>query len=110
MLLSLRNLRKFGDPKEFRHSSVFYFIDNTVNYYTGASGSSPKPPLHSLISQIQLLEIELDLHFIIIHIPGVVMIQQGTDGLSQGIWMSSLHSHMNEREILRAIFAPVLFH
>lgn len=38
------------------------------------------------------------------------MIEQGTDGLSRGIWMSSFHSHMKEREMLQAIFAPVLFH
>ena len=38
------------------------------------------------------------------------MIQQGTNGLSRGIWMSSLHSYIKEKEMLKAIFAPVIFH
>ena len=37
------------------------------------------------------------------------MIEQGTDGLSRGIWMSNLHSFMDERKMLSAIFAPVSF-
>ena len=72
--------------------------------------SSCTPTLHELISAIRLIEIEVDIHLPVIHIPGVVMIQQGTDNLSQGIWISSLHSLMDEREILAAIFAPVMFH
>ena len=35
------------------------------------------------------------------------MIQQGTDRLSRGIWMSSLHDFMDENHILQAIFAPL---
>ena len=77
--------------------TVFYFTDNTVTYYINASGLSGYSSLHGLISQIWLLEIKLDLHLIVVHIPGIVTIQQGTDGLSQGIRMSSLHLLMDEK-------------
>ena len=110
LLLSLQNLRLYGDLNTIRHSTVFYFTENTVTYYIGASGSSSTPLLHELISSIRLLEIELDIHLMVIHIPDVVMIDQGTDGLSRCIWMDNLQSLMDEREMLRAIFAPVIFH
>ena len=99
----------YSDLKKIRQTTVFYFTDNTVTYYIGASGSSSEPKLHELISNIRLLEIELDIHLNVVHIPGLVMIDQGTDNLSRGIWMSSLHSYMDERALLAAIFAPVTF-
>ena len=37
------------------------------------------------------------------------MIDQGTDSLSRGIWMSTLHTTMDERTMLSAIFAPTIF-
>ena len=37
------------------------------------------------------------------------MIQQGTDGLSRGIWMSSLHAFLDQSAILTAVFAPLPF-
>ena len=110
LLLSLRNLRDYGKLDTIQHSTVFYFTDNSVTYHIAASGSSGTPSLHDLISSIRLIEIELDIHLTVIHIPGVVMIQQGTDDLSRGIWISNLHSRMNEREMLAAVFAPVSFH
>ena len=110
LLLSLRNLRDYEDLNTIWNSTVFYFTDNSVTYHIAASGSSSKPSFHNLISSIRLIEIELDVHVAVIHIPGVVMIQQGTDNLSRGIWISDLHFRMNEREMLAAIFAPVSFH
>ena len=109
LLLALQTLRRYSDLKRIRQTTVFYFTDNTVTYYIGASGSSAEPKLHDLISNIRLLEIELDIHLNVVHIPGLVMNDQGTDNLSQGIWMSSLHSYMDERALLAAIFAPVTF-
>ena len=103
LLLSLQNLRLYGDLNTIRHSTVFYFTDNTVTYYIAASGSSSTPALYELISSIRILEIELDIHLMVIHIPGVVMIDQGTDGLSRGIWMNNLQSLMDEREMLLSL-------
>ena len=37
------------------------------------------------------------------------MIDQGTDSLSREIWMSTLHTTMDERTMLSAIFAPTIF-
>ena len=102
-------MRQYSEVDKIRHTTVFYFTDNTVTYYIGTSGSSSKERLHKLISNIRLLEIELDIHLVVVHIPGLVMIEQGTDGLSRGIWMSALHNFMDERALLSAIFAPVIF-
>ena len=51
---------------------------------------------------------QLDVFLQVIHIPGVVMITQGTDGLSRGIWMSPLHHRpLSQQQITSAIFAPI---
>jgi hypothetical protein len=71
---------------------MFYFTDNLVSYYVLTSGSSTFPGLHTLILQIKTLVLQLQCHLVVIHAPGVVMIQQGTDGLSRGVWATSLHS------------------
>ena len=46
---------------------------------------------------------------LVFHIPGVVMITQGTDLFNWGIWMSNLQTIMDERTMLAAIFAPTTF-
>ena len=38
------------------------------------------------------------------------MITQGTDGLSRGVWMSSLHKQATQESILAGIFSPVAYH
>jgi hypothetical protein len=88
---------------------VFYFTDDSGVYWIAAAGSSRAVHLHRLIVEIRLLEIELDCLLQVIHVPGLVLIQQGTDGLSRGIWMSALHSLMDEARLLQAIFDPVSF-
>ena len=107
--LALQQLKKYSDPTVIRHSTVFYFTDNSVSYYIAASGSSGNHNLHRLITEIRHLEMELGIQLVVIHIPGVVMIDQGTDGLSRGVWMSKLHSFTNEQDMLSAIFAPTSF-
>ena len=91
-------------------STVFYFTDNSVTYLITESGSSRDDKLHALVSDICLFEIDLRIQLVVVHIPGVVMIQQGTDGLSRGIWISNLHPTIDERTLLHAIFSPVVFH
>ena len=105
---SLRRLLEHRPP-EIEGSTVFYFTDNSTTYYIAASGSSPHPRLHDLISDIRLLELQLAVVLEVIHVPGLVMIEQGTDGLSRGIWMSGLHSFMDERRLLQGIFDPVTY-
>jgi hypothetical protein len=88
--LTLLNLRQEAS-KEVQGTTVLYFTDNLTTYWVASSGSSPSPRLHVLIKEIRLLEMELDCCLQVIHVPGVVMIDQGTDGLSRGVWASPFH-------------------
>jgi hypothetical protein len=58
-------------------------------------GSRPGPP------ELGLLEA--------VHVPCRVMIVQGTDGLSPGVWVSSLHSGIDPTDTNADVFAPVEF-
>ena len=106
---ALHRLLSHSNRSSIVGTTVFYFTDNTVTYFIALSGSSKFPRLRALISEIRLLEIQLGILVEVVHVPGVVMIQQGTDGLSRGIWMSTYHSLMDERRLLQAIFDPITF-
>jgi hypothetical protein len=95
------------DPHSVKGTTVFYFTDNSTVYWIAASGSSASPHLHALIEDIRLLEMKLGCHLQVIHVPGLVMIQQGTDGLSRGIWMTSLQGLEDSRRLTQAVFDPV---
>jgi hypothetical protein len=71
--------------------TLFYFTDNMVTYYIVHNGSSTSPSLHNLIRRIKILELRLKCRLEPIHVPGRLMILQGADGLSRGIWMSADH-------------------
>jgi len=108
LLLTLERLR--GRPRtDLEGTTVFYFTDNMVTYFIVASGASRSPQLHSLILSIKLLEMELGITLVVVHVPGVVMIKQGTDGQSQGVWTTPLHAHLTQTAINAAIFAPMVF-
>jgi hypothetical protein len=104
--LTMRQLQH-EHPDEVRGTTLFYFTDNSTTYWIAAAGSSGYPKLHALIVDIKLIEQELDCHLQVIHVPGLVMITQGTDGLSRGVWMSALHSPIDQRYITQAVFDPV---
>jgi hypothetical protein len=59
-----------------------------VTYYVVHNGSSRSPELHKLIRRIKSIELLLRCRIEVVHVPGVVMITQGTDGLSRGVWAS----------------------
>ena len=109
LMLALLHLQDFGDHGQLRGSSVFYFSNNMVTIFIASSGSSSTPALQQLIKDILLLEKELGIMLMVFHIPGLVMITQGTDSLSRGIWISNLHQLMTQRSMLAAIFAPTTF-
>jgi hypothetical protein len=73
------------------------------------SGSSPSPELHKLIDEIRALEFSLGCILQVIHVPGYIMIQQGTDGLSRGVWMTPLQALDDPDMLMRAVFEPVSF-
>ena len=106
LLLTLQQLRS-RSATTLRGATVFYFTDNSASYYIVSSGSSTSPGLHQLVEQIQLLVLDMEIILEAVHVPGVVMITQGTDGLSRGVWLSSLHPERNQLEITRAVFDPI---
>ena len=68
--------------------TLFYFTDNSSVYFIITGGSSKSPELHKLARQIKTLEIELGCRLETIHVPGLLMIVEGTDGLSRGMWLA----------------------
>jgi hypothetical protein len=70
-------------------STLFYFTDNLVTYFIVMNGSSKNPDLHALVRRIKLIEILLGCRIEVIHVPGLVMILQSSDGLSRGVWASA---------------------
>jgi hypothetical protein len=107
--LTLQNIGQI-DPVQARGgTTIFYFTDNYATYCIAASGSSPSPRLHALIEEIRLLELRLECTLQAVHVPGVVMITQGTDGLSRGVWASPLHDLALQQVLTEAVFAPLAF-
>ena len=94
-------------PHAIRETTVFYFTDNIVTYFICNAGSSTNPILHSLVESILLraLRLRCDLH--VIHVPGKLLIHQGTDGLSRGVWMSYHNWDRTPENITKGIFCAV---
>lgn len=92
-----------------RNRTVFYFTDNMVSYYVMESGSSPSPELHKLILQIKRLELVLGCHLEVIHVPGDLMIKEGADGLSRGLWLTANRMRDNSLVESRRVLEPVPF-
>jgi hypothetical protein len=78
--LTLQNIAQI-DPDQAPGTTILYFTDNYATYCVAASGSSPSPRLYSLIKEIRLLELRLECALQVVHVPGVVVITEGTDGL-----------------------------
>jgi len=95
--------------EEVRDTSVFYFTNNPGVYRICSSGTSKSPGLHRLLQEIRALELSLVCAVQTVHVPSLIMIMQGTDGLSRGIWLLSLHDLMDGDQLTRAIFDPLLF-
>jgi hypothetical protein len=93
------------DTSRYRGKRVLYFTDNMVSYDIVRRGSSKNPALHALVRELKLLDLMHGCTTVVIHVPGLVMIQQGTDGLSRGIWRSPLA--IDHSFDLRLLFAPV---
>lgn len=90
--------------KRVKGQRLLYFTDNMVTYDVFRKGTSTSTPLWLLFLKIKLLELELQCTLQVIHIPGTNMIEQGTNGLSQGFYMQSLGSHKSNSLI------PLLWH
>jgi hypothetical protein len=111
LLLTLQQLIR--DPKlaaVVAGTTVFYFTDNVVTYYISHSGSTGIKPLHRLIMKIKDLERLLQVRLEVVHVPGDIMIDQGTDGLSRGLWMAETSFDRPGRAFTKSVFDPVLAH
>jgi hypothetical protein len=67
---------------------VFFMTDNLVSYYIVNQGSSRSPALHRLVEEIKVACTTLDCQLEVVHVPGRLMIDQGTDGLSRGLYLA----------------------
>jgi hypothetical protein len=106
LLLSLEREAARTDDR-VRDQTVFYFTDNMVTYYLVGSGASRHAHLQALLHRIKYLELSLGCHLECVHVPGTTMIDQGTDGLSRGVWISPLHRRFDSRSLMRVFFSPV---
>jgi hypothetical protein len=104
-----QTLQRQRDNSALRNSTVFYFTDNLVSYYIMASGSSTSPELHRLVLQIKRLELVMACHLEVIHVPGKLMIHQGTDGLSRGLWMTPERTRWSSLTESSVALEPVPF-
>jgi hypothetical protein len=105
LLITLQHLKHTGTDLD--GVTVFYFTDNSTTYWIAKAGSSGSPGLHLLIEQVLLLTLDLGANLQVIHVPGVVMIDQSTDGLSRGIWATDLQGLMDPHEMNVAVFEPL---
>ena len=103
-------LERHSSSNALRGLLVFYFTDNMVSYHILRSGSSTNPDLNSLIRYITLLELNMGCRLEVVHVPGDVMISQGTDYLSRGLWASQEHLRLPPEEetsrLFRALPSP----
>ena len=88
-------------------TTLFYFTDNSTTYWISSNGSSKNAKLHLTLEQIRSLEVRLGCHLNVVHVPGLLMIQEGTDGLSRGIWINPWHEAIPRDQLLSHIFAPL---
>jgi hypothetical protein len=98
-----------GLPSAVRDMTLLYFTDNTTVYYVVGNGTSRNTILQNLVHRVKYLELCLGCHLEVVHVPGTAMIAQGTDGLSRGVWISSLHHVLGSCHLLPALLAPVSF-
>jgi len=91
------------------NKTVFYFTDNITSYCVTNNGSSTSPSLHALLRKIKLLEMELNCRLEVVHVPGLLMIQQQTDGLSRGVWASVSRLAASPIEETARVFDPAPF-
>jgi len=81
---------------------VFYFTDNTILYHICQQGSSKVPSLHPLVREIKLLCAKLSVVLEVVHVPGLAIIWEGTDGLSHPPHPDRLMPH---QEVARLFWA-----
>ena len=103
LLLTLQ--RAYKMRKNLDGRVLWYLTDNQVTYDICRTSTSSSPTLLSLLHDIRLLEMRLGCRLEVIHVPGKLMITQGTDGLSRGAVLQPLSAY-NGVLPLEQIFSP----
>ena len=76
-----------------RHRRLLYCTDNMVMCDIFRKGNSKSTTLQKLFLEVKLLEVILQCHLFLIHVPGTTMIREGTDGLSRGVTLKPLYKY-----------------
>ena len=84
----LAALKQERDTRRVQGTTVFYMTDNLVSYYILNGGSSKVASLHKLVMEIKEMELELGCRLEVVHVPGTLMIEQGADAQSRGLWLA----------------------
>ena len=103
--LTLQHLHAAPDADRLRETVVFYFTDNSTTYFIVNKGSSKFAPLQTLVYEIKILEVQLGIFLEVVHIPGRIMIVEGTDGLSRGLWID--RATAASTVVMSEVFAPL---
>jgi hypothetical protein len=109
LLWTMERLHGRGQQNRVRGATLFYFTDNIVTYYVIQNGSSSSPVLHDLVRAVKHLELLLECRVEVIHVPGTLMIVQGTDGLSRGLSMAQTRQPTSSLTIAAQVLAAVPF-
>lgn len=89
---TLENERIRGGNR-VRHRKLLYCTDNMVMCDIFRKGNSKSPTLQRLFLEVKLLEVILQCHLLLIHVPGTTMIREGTDGLSRGVTLQPFYEY-----------------
>ena len=80
----VETLERSGLDGELTGKEIFLFTDNSTAKSIAAKGSSTSPLLFELITRLYKLTMKFMCSVNLIHVSGMRMIEQGTDGLSRG--------------------------
>jgi hypothetical protein len=100
-------LPKKAGKTDLAGTDFFYFTDNMMAYCIINNGLWHNPALHSMVLELNHLELELQCHIEVVHVPGTAMIGQGTDGLSHGLWCTNLQQPLDQGQLVNSVFASV---
>ena len=89
---TLQNESNLGGIR-VKHRRLLYCTDNSVMCDIFRRGVSKSDTLQKLFLEVKLLELQLDCHLLLIHVPGTTMIREGTDGLSRGVPLQPLYKY-----------------
>ena len=104
ILHALQRLTTTSHIKDIQNTLSFIFTDNLVSYWILSSGRSKIPALHQLVLRILHLTSKYGIHLVIIWVPGELMIEEGSDGLSRDLWISPSRTTLLSRDHIRHLF------